>query len=102
MLNETDKELRRIRIALVFIAIIILISGGARTVTIDQDSNGGDFNPEYRANMVPLGDGYFGVLTSDTDNIEQTMRVYFFDKETKKFTFIRENDLEDIDGQSEE
>ncbi|WLV24875.1 hypothetical protein QR721_01150 [Aciduricibacillus chroicocephali] len=65
MTEEANKELRRIRIALVFIAIFILFSAGERTITVDQDSN---YNkPELSlSNMVQLGDCYFGVLSSET------------------------------------
>ena len=39
MVDEANKELRRIRIAVVFIAIFILFSGGDRTVTVDHNSD---------------------------------------------------------------
>lgn len=43
--------------------------------------------------MVQLGDGYFGVLTSDKDDTYQYMKVYYFDKEKKEVIFINERDL---------
>lgn len=97
MINETGQELRRIRITLVIIAILMLFTGD-RTLTIDDDSFEGntDFNL-YHSNMVPLGDGYFGVLTSDTDDIEKTMKVYFFDKEKKQIIFINQKELDDLE-----
>ncbi|MDY0394300.1 hypothetical protein ACFSMW_09135 [Virgibacillus halophilus] len=77
---------------MVIIAILMLFTGGSDTVTVDHESSIDDLNL-YHANMIPLGNGYFGVLTSDTDNIEQTMRIYFFDEKKKDVIFIKEKEL---------
>jgi hypothetical protein len=93
MFNETGQELRRIRITLVVMAILLLFTGGRQTVTVDHtDSNGND--PYLiNSNMVPLGEGYFGVLTSDTHDTVQTMKVYFYDKEKNEVVFKYEKSL---------
>ena len=92
MLDGTNQELRKIRITLIVIAILILFGSGSRTVTDDHDSNYWDSN-EINSNMVQLGEGYFGVLTSDKDDAYQYMKVYYFDKEKKEVIFINERDL---------
>lgn len=96
MLDGTNQELRRIRITLIVIAILILFGAGNRTVTDDYDPN--DWDPNLiNSNMVQLGDGYFGVLTSDNADLYQTMKVYYFDKVKKKVIFISERDLNDME-----
>ena len=96
MLDGTNQELRRIRITLIVIAILILFGAGSRTVPNDHDPNNWDSNL-INSNMVQLGDGYFGVLTSDKDDAYQNMKVYYFDKEKKEVIFISERDLNVMD-----
>lgn len=95
-MDGTNKELRRIRITLIVIAIFILFETGSRTVTVDYDPNNWDSNLIH-SNMVQLGDGYFGVLTSDKDDTYQYMKVYYFDKEKKEVIFINERDLNNME-----
>ncbi|MGX9134171.1 hypothetical protein ACWV26_07300 [Rummeliibacillus sp. JY-2-4R] len=64
----------------------------AVTVTVDHAPNDWDSNL-ISSNMVQLRDGYFGVLTSDKDDADQNMEVYYFDKEKKEVIFINERDL---------
>jgi hypothetical protein len=94
MFNETGQELRRIRITLVVMAILLLFTGGRQTVTVDHTNSNGNSDPYLiNSNMVPLGEGYFGVLTSDTHDTVQTMKVYFYDKEKNEVVFKYEKSL---------
>jgi len=104
MVDEANKELRRIRIALVFIAIFILFSAGERTITVDHnsDSDHSDQLDLSLSNMVQLGDGYFGVLSSETSYSSKRLKIYFYDKEKNKLTFIQEKDLDEDEELSNE
>lgn len=96
--EETNSELRRIRITLVVLVIIILFTAGNNDITVEHDWDYEDSNQtQYNSNMVPLDNGYFGVLTSDTDDYEKSMSVYFFDKDKKKLVFIKSQNLLDIE-----
>ncbi len=60
---EITAELRRIRITLIFIAIFMVFTGQSHTVTNEGHDNE---NPNLNlSNMVPLENGYFGVLSVD-------------------------------------
>jgi hypothetical protein len=88
-------ELRRIRVTLVIMAIIILFTSGNHQVEVDHISDQGYQNFNY-ANMVPLGDGYFAVLSSDTDDSQKLVSVYFYDKKQNKLVYRNEELLQNL------
>ncbi|WNB91204.1 hypothetical protein [Bacillus sp. NEB1478] len=79
-------ELRRIRITLVVMTIILLFSGGrSANVTVDHIDEQMTGIPTYHKNLVPLGNGYFGLYSGDRQSEQDNkMKVYYYnDKENK-------------------
>jgi len=98
MLEDTARELRNIRITLVILTIILLFSGGGRTVHVDNLNDSQQTFPEFSySNMVDLGDGSFGVLTGDaTSSGSEMVKVYYYDKGKNKIIFKTEASLDEL------
>jgi hypothetical protein len=97
---EITAELRRIRITLIFLAIFILFTGGNRTVTNEVHDNE---QPNFNfSNMVPLENGYFGVLSSDSISSSKIVDIYYYDKTKNELLFKKEENLDDITNASDQ
>lgn len=98
MLEDTARELRNIRITLVILTIILLFSGGERTVHVDNLNGTEQIFPHFSySNMVDLGDGNFGVLTGDaTSSGSEMVKVYYYDKKENKIIFKTEASLDEL------
>lgn len=96
MIDSYLRELRNIRVTLVILTIIIALTSGSRSVTVENsnDSNFPQFN--YK-NMVPLENGHFGVLSGDsqTGNSEYMM-IYYYDSEKNEVILKKELPLAEI------
>ncbi len=93
-MEENVKEMRRIRIALIAIAIILVfVSGGQEIVT----ENNTDHLPTYLHQTIPLQDGHFGVLTNDaTWDDGGQINIYHYDHETNEVTLKKELSIDDF------
>jgi hypothetical protein len=100
MYLDFTNELRRIRITLVVMTIILLFTGGSNhNVTVDHNANE-SVSSQYQKNLVPLGNGYFGLLTSESQWAEgNKMKVYFYDAKENKMVLKSEEDLETVEMQ---
>jgi hypothetical protein len=89
MIDSYLRELRNIRITLVILTIILALSSGSRSVTVDHNS---DQSPFFNySNMVPLENGHFGVLSGDSQNGGNEMiKVYFYDQEKNEVILKKE------------
>ena len=85
-----NRELRNIRITLIFLTLIILIVGGAdEHVDVQYEE---DISTE--SNMVDLGNGYFGVLQGfDPGSSEQIIKVFSYDEKTNSIEHHLNKDL---------
>jgi hypothetical protein len=101
MYSDFSDELRRIRITLIVIALILVFAPrGSSNVTVDH--NNGDMPSKYHKNLVPLGNGYFGLFTGDAElKDDNEMKVYFYDEKQNKMVLIREVNLDtvELDGE---
>ena len=99
MYENTARELRNIRITLVVLTIILLFSGsGNREIVMPEHAESQEvYNHFKSANMVDLGDGYFGILIGDVDvwSDQQTLKVYYYNKESNKLEYKTETNIED-------
>lgn len=99
MYENTARELRNIRITLVVLTIILLFSGsGNREIVMpEHDESQEVYNHFKSTNMVDLGDGYFGILIGDVDvwSDQQTLKVYYYNKESNKLEYKTETNIED-------
>jgi hypothetical protein len=100
MYSNFGDELRRIRITLIAIAIILVfIPGRSSSVTVDHNyddiSSSGN---TYHKNLVPLGNGYFGLYTGDKElKDDNQMKVYFYDEKENKMLLKREVNLDIVE-----
>lgn len=90
MLEEQAKELRRIRIALIFLVIVTLFTAGRSDVDVDfpYEDNEVSVTQEH---VVQLGDGRFGVL--DYGHLQ----IYEYDPDQNKVKKVKEVSLEELD-----
>jgi hypothetical protein len=80
--------LRSIRITLIFLTIIIALSSGDHTITVEKDdsySSSQDVYPQFEySHMVDLGNGHFGLLTAHSaDPSIQILKIMYYDKSQK-------------------
>ncbi|GIN20834.1 MAG TPA: hypothetical protein DEO65_15060 [Bacillus bacterium] len=82
------RELRRIRITLIFLVIVTLIKGGNSDVSTDYPEF--DFEGEPQPNIIQLGDGRFGVLNFDY------LEIYEYDSDHNKVKKVKEISLDEL------
>ncbi|MCM3733380.1 hypothetical protein M3196_17145 [Fictibacillus nanhaiensis] len=100
MYSNFGDELRRIRITLIAIAIIlVIIPGRSSTVTVDHNYDDMSVSGNtYHKNLVPLGNGYFGLYTGDRElKDDNQMKVYFYDEKENKMVLKREVNLDTVE-----
>lgn len=99
MYENTARELRNIRITLVVLTIILLFSGSGNSEIVipENDESQEVYNHFKNSSMVDLGDGYFGILIGDADSWsdQQTLKVYYYNKESNKLEYKTETYIED-------
>lgn len=91
MYDLITEELRKIRIALVFIAVFVILNSCSTNNESHENSyvNFGD-DPRVMAdfettNLIKLDGGRFGLLKSSTqDETNSYLQVYYYDYKTKK------------------
>jgi hypothetical protein len=104
MYSDFGDELRRIRITLIVIAIILVFTPGrSSNVTVDHNYDDMSYNENtYHKNLVPLGNGYFGLFSGDRESFEDNqMKVYFYDEKENKMVLKREVDLDMVEMDNE-
>ncbi len=82
------RELRRIRITLIFLVIVTLIKGGNSDVGMDYPEF--DFEGESQPNIIQLGDGRFGVLNFNY------LEIYEYDSDHNKVKKVKEVSLDEL------
>ncbi len=101
-----NRELRNIRITLIFLTIILLFKGGATGevyVNHEDDYDSFDEGISSVSNMVDLGNGYFGVLQGESGNSStQTIQVFSYDEKTNSIQFHVQKDLSEFEELYEE
>jgi ribosome biogenesis protein Nip4 len=98
-LQPTD-ELRRIRITLVWMTVILLFTGGGSSVTVDHlDSTPSNSSvTTFQKNLVPLGNGYFGLFTGDREmESDNQMKVYYYDAKENKLVLMKDLNLDTVE-----
>jgi hypothetical protein len=95
----SNDELRRIRITLVVMTIILLFTGGrGANVTVDHTEDAIYEPPSYHKNLVPLGNGYFGLYSGDKeDDQDNRMKVYFYDEKANKLVLKQDTNLDTVE-----
>lgn len=98
MYSDFSDELRRIRITLIVIAIIMIFFTGGSNVTVDHNYEDIHYQgSEFHKNLVPLGNGYFGLFSGDTELKEDNeMKVYFYNEKENKMVLKREVNLDTV------
>ena len=94
-----NRELRNIRITLIFLTIILLFSGGnGNTGEVNVNH---DYDPVEQfpmSNMVELGNGYFGVLHGTGGDVySQTIQVFKYDENTNSIEFQVQKEFSDFE-----
>jgi hypothetical protein len=99
MYSDFSDELRRIRITLIVIAIIMVFLPGSSNVTVDHNYDDMSYQGnKFHKNLVPLGNGYFGLFNGDTDSVEDNeMKVYFYDQKENNMVLMREVNLDTVE-----
>ncbi|MDM5317465.1 hypothetical protein QUF49_15750 [Fictibacillus sp. b24] len=99
MHSETSNELRRIRKTLIFIAIFLLFIGGkGGEVTVDHIYNDTANSTRFNKNLVPLGNGYFGLYSGNTESDEDNrMNIYYYDEKENKLVLKKEQNLDTVE-----
>ncbi|RWR12892.1 YmzC family protein [Siminovitchia fortis] len=88
-MEEQARELRRIRITLIFLVIVTLISGGNSDVSVDYLGDDNEMEISQQ-NVVPLGDGRFGVIEYNY------LEIYEYDSEHNKVKKVKEVSLDEL------
>lgn len=101
MNDHYARELKNIRITLIFLTIIVaFVPGGSGNVTIDPMNDGG-YNVYPQAsysNMIDMGNRLFGVLTGSTDlSGDETFKIYYYDREKDELIFKKETMPSDLE-----
>lgn len=93
-MDANEKELRKIRIALIVFIVIFALSSGSREINLEN--NNADVTM-FQHEMVSLEDGYFGILTNDV-SWEDTgrLRIYYYDSDANEVTLKKGISLEDL------
>ncbi|ANX11367.1 hypothetical protein ABE41_005060 [Fictibacillus arsenicus] len=99
MYSDFSDELRRIRITLIVIAIIMVFLPGSSNVTVDHNYDDMSYQgSKFHKNLVPLGNGYFGLFSGDTElKDDNEMKVYFYDEKENKMMLMREVNLDTVE-----
>ncbi|MFD1356658.1 hypothetical protein ACFQ4X_02010 [Fictibacillus halophilus] len=99
MYYDFSDELRRIRITLIVIAIIMVFSSGGSNVTVDHNYDDMSYQEsKFHKNLVPLGNGYFGLFSGDTEQVEDNqMKVYFYNEKENKMVLMRDVNLDTVE-----
>lgn len=80
------------------LTIILLISGGGRTVRVENSNESQQVFPQFSySHMVDLRNGKFGVLSGYTvSDGNGTVKVYYYDKKENKIIFKTEASLDEL------
>jgi hypothetical protein len=100
MYSDFGDELRRIRITLIVMAIILVFTpGGSSNVTVDHNYEEMSYSGNtFHKNLVPLGNGYFGLFSGDMESFENNqMKVYFYDEKENKMVLKSEVNLNSVE-----
>lgn len=99
MYSDFSDELRRIRITLIVIAVILVFVPSGSNVTVDHNYDDMSYQgSQFHKNLVPLGNGYFGLFIGDTELVEDNqMKIYFYDEKQNKMVLKREVNLDTVE-----
>ncbi|MBT2575212.1 hypothetical protein J7E26_14890 [Bacillus sp. ISL-51] len=89
---ESESELRRIRITLVWIAVFLLFGacGNHETVVTTDDSDSSDAQPQTEG-TVPLENNHFGVVQ------DGYLKIYRYEEKTNKIELKKESSLDELE-----
>lgn len=95
-MDEYTKELRRIRITLIVIAIILVFFVSNREIVL-EDNDDDSTAPSYFHNMVPLENGYFGILSNDASWDENgELNIYYYDSDKNELMLKKQVLIEEL------
>lgn len=93
-MDEHYQELRRIRITLIVFVVIFALSSGGREIILE---NNNDNVPAYQNEMVPLGDGHFGILMNDATWADNgRLNIFHYDASTNEVTLKKEMNVDEL------
>ncbi|KXZ15058.1 hypothetical protein AXI59_04170 [Bacillus nakamurai] len=89
---ESESELRRIRITLVWIAVFLLFGACSNheTVVTTDDSGSSDAGPQTEG-MVPLENNHFGVVQ------DGYLKIYRYEEKNNKIELKKESSLDELE-----
>ncbi|MGE6256958.1 hypothetical protein ACQKCU_03440 [Heyndrickxia sporothermodurans] len=102
-MKNTSKELKIIRILLIILTIIIAYQvfkpKEELPVFVNGNSNvNGELYTHFSySNIIDLGNGKFGVLSSDSNDSEKIVKIYYYNEKTKKIEFQGETSLDELE-----
>ncbi|MCR9038253.1 YmzC family protein [Bacillus sp. L381] len=89
---ESENELRRIRITLVWIAVFLLFGACSNHETVVTDHDGGSTDTEpLTEGTVQLEHNHFGVVEGGY------MKIYRYDEKTNKIKLKKETALDELE-----
>lgn len=95
-MDDYAKELRRIRITFIILVIIMFINSGDSDVTYDLPFDQVRVDQEYK-NMVPLGEGRFGILSGNSNWSGGSFEIFEYDATENKLEKINEVWLDELE-----
>ncbi|GIN86234.1 hypothetical protein J6TS2_26200 [Heyndrickxia sporothermodurans] len=63
----------------------------------DGNVNGEIHTRFFYSNIIDLGNGKFGVLSSDSNDSEKIVKIYYYNEKTKKIEFQGETSLDELE-----
>lgn len=71
----------------------------SRNVTVDHNYDDMSYQEsKFHKNLVPLGNGYFGLFSGDTELVDDNqMKIYFYDEKQNKMVLMREVNLDTVE-----
>ncbi|MGD6963616.1 hypothetical protein ACQCVB_15495 [Fictibacillus phosphorivorans] len=99
MYSDTASELRSIRKTLIVLGILLFFTTGANNnVTIDHNEENSESTTEYHKNLVPLGNGYFGLYSGDVQfDGDNRIKIYYYDEKENKLIQKAEENLDTVE-----
>ncbi|MGY6589925.1 YmzC family protein [Bacillus velezensis] len=89
---ESENELRRIRITLVWIAVFLLFGACSNHETVVTDDDGGSTDTEPQTEgMVQLEHNRFGIVE------EGYLKIYRYDEKTNRIELKKETALDELE-----
>jgi hypothetical protein len=76
----------------------VFTAGRGTNVTVDHSNDQMNDVSSYHKNLVPLGNGYFGLFSGDTEAEEDNkMKVYFYNEKENKMVLKNDVNLDTVE-----